>query len=693
MKNIKSFITFLALFLSTQFIKAQCNPAPGEVSITIDVVADQFGYEGYWELVPSGNPCVVGTIFAGGNSNVGCNGAGVQNQTPGGYPNSSTTTEGPWCLTEGACFDIKYIDDYNDSGFEFIVKVNGYNIGSFAPSGNGVLTASFCANEPPAVDVGILSLSSPALYQSEGFTDVNVAIFNVGTTTITSLDINYKIDNNTTITMPLTGLNIGNSQSANITHPTQWNATLGQHAIKTWTSNINGGNGDANATNDTVSSIINVVPAIPNIIDSYIGITPIITQIGNVADQIDKPTDLDFHPDLARKELWVVNKRVRSQGGSVTIYNDAGEPGQTDLQRVDGNAWHFMALPTAIAFSGNSNFGTSQGVWNANSNNPTGGSPFTGHTLWSSDLSIFAQDAGPGTNGSHLDMLHETPYGQGIASELGNAFWINDGHTGDLVRYDFVEDHGPGNDYHGDGIVHRYPGVNVTKDPNNKVSSHLVVSDGWVYAVDYGNDRVFRVELGTGTVGGTPTFAQTEPLSEYTNVTGFNMNDVVTTGLIEPSGIDIIQNRMIISDYNTGEVIIYNILNMPATELGRIQTGATGIMGIKIGPNGKIWYVDYDANTVNRIDGITVGTNEFNISNTLSVYPNPTKNNFSINLKGTLKDQTTISIYNMIGEIIYTGTMSSNQLMVNTEKWANGIYQIRLDSKTETKLEKIIIQH
>ena len=153
----------------------------------------------------------------------------------------------------------------------------------------------------------------------------------------------------------------------------------------------------------------------------------------------------------------MVNKRIRSQGGSVTIYKDAGEPGQTDLQRVDGNAWHFMALPTAIAFSGNSNFGTSQGVWNANSNNPTGGSPFTGPTLWSSDLSIFAQDAGPGTNGSHLDMLHETPYGQGIASESANAFWINDGNSGDIVRYDFAEDHGPGNDYHGDGIVHRYP--------------------------------------------------------------------------------------------------------------------------------------------------------------------------------------------------------------------------------------------
>ena len=181
------------------------------------------------------------------------------------------------------------------------------------------------------------------------------------------------------------------------------------------------------------------------------------------------------------------------------------------------------------------------------------------------------------------------------------------------------------------GLYTDIPGVNVAKDPNNKVSSHLVVSDGWVYAVDYGNARVIRIALGTGTVGGSPAFAQAEPLAEYANVTGFTTNEVVTSGLVEPSGIDIIDDRMIVSDYNTGEVIIYDISNMPATEIGRIETDATGIMGIKIGPNGKIWYVDYDANTVNRIDGVSVGINEANLNNELIVYPNPTKDKFSIN--------------------------------------------------------------
>ncbi|MGB0886832.1 MAG: T9SS type A sorting domain-containing protein [Vicingaceae bacterium] len=691
-KNIKSIGAIIALFLSSQIAVAQC--AAGEVEVTIDVLTDQYGYEGYWELVPLGNACGTGTIFSGGNSAVGCNGAGAQAQTPGGYGNNTTISAGPFCLVENDCFDIKYIDDWNDQGFEFAVAVNGYNINNFIPVGNGVLTASFCASEPPATDAGVVNVSSPVLYDSEGLKEIKGIIENLGTATITSLDINYSIDGGNITTAPLSGLSIANAQTGGFTHPTPWLAPLGQHTVKVWTSNINGTNDDNNAANDTVTSVVNIVPGVPNIIDSYIGVTPVITQIGNVSDQLDKPTDLDFHPDLARKELWVVNKRTENSGGSVVIYNDAGDPGQTDQQLVDGNAWHFMSLPTAIAFSGNSNFATSQGVWDANHSAPTGsGSPFTGPSLWSSDLAIFAQNAGPGTNGSHLDMLHESPWGQGIASETANVFWLNDGNSNDIVRYDFAEDHGPGNDYHGDATVYRYTGVNTAKDPNNKVSSHLVVSDGWVYCVDYGNDKVFRIEMGTGTAGGTPSYGQTEPLVAYENVTGFTVNDVVNTGLVEPTGIDVIDDRMIVSDYNTGDVIIYDIANMPATELGRIATGATGIMGIKIGPNGKIWYVDYDANTVNRIDGATVGIDTKTITNEVSVYPNPTNNKFVVNLKGALLQETTVSVYNVTGKLVYNQKITANQLSINTENWANGIYQIRIENATQSISEKMVVQH
>ena len=41
----------------------------------------------------------------------------------------------------------------------------------------------------------------------------------------------------------------------------------------------------------------------------------------------------------------------------------------------------------------------------------------------------------------------------GIAYETGNVYWIFDGNNNDIVRYDFVADHGPGNTFHDDGCL------------------------------------------------------------------------------------------------------------------------------------------------------------------------------------------------------------------------------------------------
>src|SRR5690606_14711560 len=281
---------------------------------------------------------------------------------------------------------------------------------------------------------------------------------------------------------------------------------------------------------------------------------------------------------------------TESTGGStVTIYN-AGEANQTTLWKRDGNAWHFMSLPTGIAFSQNGNFANSPGVYDANHN---GGDAFTGPALWSSDMDIYAEESGG--NGSHLDMTHQSPYSQGIAAEKDNVFWVFDGYSNDIVRNDFVDDHGPGNDYHADAIIRRYADDVVLLDANHLVVSHLVL-DGekqWLYVVDHGNNRVIRIDINTGTVGGTPPYPPNEPYDEYTMVTGYTQETVVASGdLSGPAGIDVIDDRMIVSEFESGHIVIYDISVMPALELHRIETGFSSLQGIKIGPEGKIWGVD-----------------------------------------------------------------------------------------------------
>ncbi|HIA12121.1 MAG TPA: hypothetical protein EYN69_08630, partial [Flavobacteriales bacterium] len=101
---------------------AQCSV--GEIEVYVDVTTDQWGYEMYWELLPTGNACGTGTVFAGGNAaQVGCAGSGA---TAGnGYASNTTITEGPFCLIEGDDYDIYTNDDYGDGGSIFVVKIAG----------------------------------------------------------------------------------------------------------------------------------------------------------------------------------------------------------------------------------------------------------------------------------------------------------------------------------------------------------------------------------------------------------------------------------------------------------------------------------------------------------------------------------------------------------------------------------------
>ena len=77
MKPIYYLISTCIFGLSSLNIIAQCPV--GQMEVIIEIETDSYGYEGYWQLVPAGNNCDVGTIWEGGNAlEVGCNGAGDQ---------------------------------------------------------------------------------------------------------------------------------------------------------------------------------------------------------------------------------------------------------------------------------------------------------------------------------------------------------------------------------------------------------------------------------------------------------------------------------------------------------------------------------------------------------------------------------------------------------------------------------------
>ena len=86
---------------------------------------------------------------------------------------------------------------------------------------------------------------------------------------------------------------------------------------------------------------------------------------------------------------------------------------------------------------------------------------------------------------------------------------------------------------------------------------------------------------------------------------------------------------------------------------------------------------------------LSVGVNELkNSNNSLTIYPNPTSNLVNIDDK----EITSISIFNALGEMIYTqNKMSTNSLQINTSQWSKGIYTVQVNSNNQSITKKLIV--
>ena len=285
------------------------------------------------------------------------------------------------------------------------------------------------------------------------------------------------------------------------------------------------------------------------------------------SDGITTPVDLDFHPTRPN-ELWILNQGTANTGGNSTIITNPGESNQNNVFREDGNAWHFMALATAMEFGDNGDWATSQGILDANRN----GTNFTGPTLWPGDLSIYAMVGDPPTqtvNGSHLDMVHQSPYSMGIAHEIDNVYWVFDGFNNNIVRYDFQQPHYPGGFDHDDAIVRRYTDVQV--EQKGTLPAHMVIDDNsqLLFICDTDNNRILQVDISTGSFARNLSPANNETLAEYSEYENVVWKEAIT-GLQDPIGIDISGNNyMIVSDNATSEIIVYQTTTLTGVEANK----------------------------------------------------------------------------------------------------------------------------
>lgn len=392
-----------------------------------------------------------------------------------------------------------------------------------------------------------------------------------------------------------------------------------------------------------------MVNAQSNFLDNYIGATVTSTVVASSADFINQPRDLDFKPNS--NELWICNYGNSSGGSNVIIYN-AGMANQTSQYRKDTHTSHFMRYPSALAFGDDYKWAAVSEI--QSTAGPT--STFMGPALWSGDTSItakvFQNNWVSGLPlGSHLDMLHQSPFAMGIAHDSAMAYWVMDGHNGNLIKYDFVQHHGPGYDNHSAGKLWRYIDVTVTRVVN--IPSHLVLdkASGWLYFIDGGPKKIKRMYTNSGTITGTlsPPSTANEPLAGYWKVEGATVEEIATL-TTQPCGIDYYNGRVVVSDYTNGDIYIYNTTTTPITLLGTINTGLAGMMGVKVGPDGRIWCVNHTNNNLYRLD-ISPSVTDAALHSITS----PQVENFPTDFYSTLFDVCDGNITPSV-EIVNTGT-------------------------------------
>lgn len=322
-------------------------------------------------------------------------------------------------------------------------------------------------------------------------------------------------------------------------------------------------------------------------------------------------TALAFNPSVGG-ELWVTLRQFpvsapctqsdpsgcRALIGEVALVATR-EPVPTAVLKQDGNAWHFMRRPTSIAFGDNGNLATCAEARTGNyEDEPI---DYVGPTLWSSDPEIFGVKPQPGQNGTHLDMLHATPFCMGIAHERDNVYWTFNGKLGALDRYDFKEPHVIGGEDHSDGEVHRYVEGELARTP--EVPSHLVVHDesGGVFVADTGHGRVVRLSPGTGEISG-PISDNYDALRVAARIEGAELSEFASDGFVRPSGLAIHGGVLLVTDNATSRV--HALALSDGAPLRTYDTGLAegSLSGVAVGPDGRVYLTDLLAGSVYRVD-------------------------------------------------------------------------------------------
>jgi hypothetical protein len=204
------------------------------------------------------------------------------------------------------------------------------------------IEANISCSTPSAIDMeGVAMTTSSSLILANGPFTISGDLKNMGSSTVTSMDVNYSIDGGAAVAESVSGLSLGTGDSYSFNHGTTWNPTVGTYDIAIWATNINGSS-DMNTANDMASGTVTVFasgdvkrPMMESFTSSTCG--PCVAGNVNVASVISAYSD-DEYSLLKYQMSWpgAGDPYYTDEGGDRrTYYNVNAVPDFV----LDGNVW------------------------------------------------------------------------------------------------------------------------------------------------------------------------------------------------------------------------------------------------------------------------------------------------------------------------------------------------------------------
>jgi hypothetical protein len=138
----------------------------------------------------------------------------------------------------------------------------------------------------------------------------------------------------------------------------------------------------------------------------------------------------------------------------------------------------------------------------------------------------------------------------------------------------------------------------------------------------------------------------------------------------------------------TGMAMSWSDFSLPLTYLDS-RTPDTCLIGFISGGE------ETTANDYLYVDNLSFSGNVESISessvNNMQVYPNPAKNQITIECSNEIDQNGTITIVNLIGKTVHSEPFISNKQTLNIENLNNGIYFVTIKTKEGTTTQKVVV--